>query len=285
MSFVSPLALVLLLPAAGLVAWFLLGGGQAAIRLPGHWHRVIDTAMRPFMARRVLSRNRLPIVFWLTLWTLLVLALARPELDFGAPAAYGNLGGRVIVIDLGAGMDVERQRLLAYRLIDASPQTPTALVAATAEAFDVVPLTTDRAQLDRYLQVIELEVMPVSGWAPGIAIVHAESVLERAGVIVGQMILLTGARVPKADPATAGDWLRALVVDNPHAPGWEDFAERIDARLVDEASIQDVIDDLDDAVSDAIRDSDKSGNFALTPWLIAGAALMWVLFFRRFRSS
>lgn len=285
MSFINPMALVLLLPALGLAAWYTLGGGQPVIRLPGHWHRVIDTTMRAFMARQVVSQNRLPLAFWLAIWTLLVVALARPVLDFGAPASYGNLAGRVIAIDLGAGMDVGRQRLLAYRILDAAPDIPSALVLATAEAFDVVPLTTDRTHFDRYLQVIDEEIMPVSGWAPGIAIVHAEAVLERAGVIAGQTILLTGGRVPQADPAAPGEWLRAVVVEGEPSPGWQSYADRIGARLAGETDIQAITDDLDARIADTLRDSDKSGDLALGLWLVAGATLMWVFFFRRFRSS
>ena len=128
MSFVHPLALLLLLPAAGLVAWLYLGRGPTGLRLPGHWRRTIDAAMQPFMAARVISQNRLPLVFWAVVWSLLVLALARPVIEAGTPDRYGNLSGRVIALDLGAGMDVEGQRLMAYRIFDASPNTPTALI-------------------------------------------------------------------------------------------------------------------------------------------------------------
>jgi hypothetical protein len=127
--------------------------------------------------------------------------------------------------------------------------------------------------------------MPVAGRAPGIAIVHAESVLQRAGLAVGQLVLLTGGQPPPADVADAGDWLRAVVIDGASLGNWEGYADRIDARLVDETSLGDVVGDLDDAVADAIRDTDRSGDLALGPWLVAGAALLWLLFFRRIRSS
>lgn len=284
MSFAHPLALLLLLPAVALVAWLTLWRGQAVMILPGHWHRIIAMTMQSFMARQVVSQNRLPLLFWLTIWTLMVLVLARPILDSGEPTAYGNLVGRVIAFDLGAGMDVDRQRLIAYRILDAAPTVPTALVLATAEAFAVVPLTTDRAHLDRYLQVIEPDVMPVSGRAPGMAIVHAESVLARADIVAGQLVLLTGGRVPAGEATTPGDWLRALVVDRDHVSDWEGYADRIGARLTDETSIQGVIDDLDDRVATAVRDSDEAAEFALGPWLVAVAAFLWLFFFRRVRS-
>ena len=63
------------------------------------------------------------------------------------------------------------------------------------------------------------------------------------------------------------------------------FSDRIGARLVDEAGLEDIIDDLDDAVADAMRDTERSGELALGPWLVAAAALLWLVFFRRVRAS
>jgi hypothetical protein len=284
MSFGQSYALLLLLPALGLVAWLTLWRGRAAMVLPGHWHKLIDTTMKSFMAQQVVSQNRLPVVLWLTIWTLLVLGLGRPTLDIGEPTDYGNLAGRVIALDIGSSIDVESQRLIAYRILDAAPTMPTALVVATAEAFDVVPFTTDRAHLDRYLQVIKSDLMPVSGRAPGIAITHAESLLARAEMAVGQLVLVTGGRVPLANATVAGDWLRALVVDRDSREAWAVYADRIGARLTDETEIRAVIDDLDSRVADALRDSDDAAEFALAPWLVGAAALFWFLFFRRIRS-
>ena len=172
----------------------------------------------------------------------------------------------------------------AYRILDAAPTMPTALVVATAEAFDVVPFTTDRAHLDRYLRVIKPDLMPVSGRAPGIAITHAESLLARADMAVGQMVLVTGGRVPVANATAAGDWLRALVVDRDSREAWATYADRIGARLTDGAEIRAVIDDLDSKIADALRNSDDAADFALAPWLVGTAALFWLLFFRRIRS-
>ena len=285
MSFAHPFAFLLLLPACGLVAWLMLWRGQAAMGLPGHWHRVIDTAMQSFMARRVVSQTRLPVMLWLVIWILLVLALARPILDAGDPTPSGNLAGRVIALDLGAGVDTERQRLIAYRILDAAPMTPTAVVVATGEAFDIVPFTIDRTHLDRYLQVLRPAVMPVSGRAPGMAITHAEALLARAGMVVGQLVLVTGGSVPAADATAAGDWLRAVVVNDSPDAAWQAYADGIEARLADETTIGDVIDDLDAKVADAVRDSDDASEFAVAPWLVAAAALLWLLFFRRVRSA
>lgn len=285
MSFTEPIALVLLLPALGLIAWLTLWRGHAVMSLPGHWHRIIDPAMQGVMTRRVVSQNRLPVALWLSIWALLVLGLARPVLDIGEPTSYGNLAGRVIALDIGTGQDIERQRRIAYRILDAAPTVPTALVVATAEAFDIVPFTTDREHLDRYLQIIKPDLMPVSGRAPSIAITHAEAMFTRAGMAVGQLVLVTGGGVPKIAATEAGDWLRALIVDRGSIDAWDAYADRIGARLTDDGSIGAVIDDLDGKVAEALRDSDEAAAFALLPWLVGAAALLWLLFFRRVRSS
>ncbi|MGI9437315.1 MAG: hypothetical protein ACR2Q4_21205, partial [Geminicoccaceae bacterium] len=62
------------------------------------------------------------------------------------------------------------------------------------------------------------------------------------------------------------------------------YADRIGARLAGDTAVQTVIDDLDNRVADAVRDSDKASDLALAPWLVALAALLWLLFFRRVRS-
>lgn len=284
MSIVHPSAFLLLLPALGVLAWLRYWRGEAAMSLPGQWRRIVLEAMQSFMAKRVVSQNRMPIWFWLAIWLVLVLALARPILDLGKPIPYGNLAGRVIALDLGAGVEVDRQRLLVDRLLDAAPEMPTSLVIATSEAFDIVPFTTDRAHFDRYLKVVNPDVMPVSGRALGIAIVHGESMLERADIAVGQLVLLTGGPVPPPEAAKVGGWLRAVIVDPDSLSDWGGYADEIGARLTGDTAIQTVLDDLDNRVADAIRDSGKASDLAIAPWLVALATLLWLLFFRRVRS-
>ena len=285
MSFVEPFALLLLLPAAALAAWLALTPHAGSLALPGHWHRVIEAGMQRFMAAQVLSRNRVPWLFWLVTWTLIVLGLARPVFDEGAPEDLGNLAGRVIAIDMSAKADLQQQVLLAYRILDAAPNIPTALVVATAEAFEIVPLTTDRTYFDRYLQVLSTDLMPIDGRAPAIAVIHSEQLLTRAEVAVGQVVLLTGGLPPQAEPAEADEWLRAVIVDRNEIAAWEGFSERAGAQLAGDNAIQGVIDELSGRVAAALRDSGRSGEFELRPWLLAAAAVFWLLFFRRVRGT
>jgi hypothetical protein len=284
MSILNPLALLLVLPALAVLAWLKFWRGATAMSLPGQWRQVIERAMQPFMAERVTSQNRLPIWFWLALWSLLVLALARPIVDLGKPIPYGNLAARVIAVDLGAGLDVDRQRLLVDRFLDAAPDIPTSLVIATAEAFDIVPFTTDRAHFDRYLEVVNPDIMPVSGRALGIAIVHGETMLKRADIAVGQLVLLTGGDVPPVEATRPDGWLRAVVVDQDNLSDWTGYADQIGARLAGDRLVQDVVDDLENRIADAVSDSDRASDLSIAPWLIGIAAGLWLLFFRRVRA-
>ena len=75
---------------------------------------------------------------------------------------------------------------MSATLLDATPEIPTALVVASGDAFNVVPLTTDRAFLDRYLNVIAPDVMPLEGRALQVTVAQAEGILTLAGVLAGQ---------------------------------------------------------------------------------------------------
>ena len=104
-------------------------------------------------------------------------------------------------------------------------------------------------------------------------------------MVVGQLVLITGGDVPGGDATVAGKWLRTLVVDGDNLDDWSQYADRIGARLADATAIRAVVDDLDGEVADAARDSDDAADYAVGPWLVMIAAGLWLLFFRRVRSS
>ena len=197
MTFGAPLLLLLLLPLAAIFWLTRRRGGLLLSHLPGHWDRIVEPGLRAFLARRIPERSKGQLTLCLAISVLLVLALARPGIETEDSADYGNLSGRVIVLDLGAGIDVRDQRLFAQRLLEASPGVPAAVVAVSGDAFDIVPLTTDQAQVSRYLQVLHPSMMPAPGRALNLGAAHGEAVLERAGVVAGQVVLVTGGVPPR----------------------------------------------------------------------------------------
>lgn len=282
MTLAFPAALLLLLPM-GVGAVLLWRGGASLVGgLPGDWDRLVDPALRAYLALGVAGRERSQILLAGSAAVAIVLALARPIVPFSTEPDYGNFVGRVLVMDMVAGVDPAPQRVLAERLIAGSPEIPTALVATTREAYDVVPLTTDPRHLHRYLAAIDPSLMPVSGRNPSAGVIQGESLLIRAGAVVGQVVFLP-ADAPEASqtaPPDAGG-LRAILVSGETKGLWSDVADRWAARLAGADELDRIVDDLDAALRDAQLARAPEGKLDLRPWLTALAAALWLGLFRR----
>lgn len=282
MTFAAPSTLLLVVPLAlaGLFVW--LRGDLLVSALPGQWNRIVAPGLRRFLAQRMPERRRGQLGLCLTIAALLVVALARPGIEAGGAPTYGNLSGRVLVLDLGADGDVRDQRLFARRLFEQSLGIPTAIVAVAGDAYDVVPLTTDRRQAFRYLSALEPSVMPEAGRALHRGLAHGEAVLKKAGIVAGQVVLVTNGRPPpQGDQAPPSGLLRAVAVMGPRTLAWADYAEGQDARLVGPTELASVVRDLDDAVSYQRRTRAATTQIDLTPWLIGLALCLWLGLFRR----
>ena len=279
------MALFLLLPALAGYVWLKYCPGGTSGQLPGDWRRIVDPVLRPLMVSEVLLGSAIGPLLILAIWAILVLALARPGIEASSRAEFSNIAGRVIALDLGAGVDIHAQRLAVTKLIEASPRIPTALVVATADAFSVVPLTTDRAFIDRYLNVIRPEVMPITGQSLRVTLAHGEAVLTRAGIVAGQLVLLTGGPPPELDTEQPARWLRALVVAKKERQDWVRYADQISSRLATHGDLGPVVDDLDRAVGRAMRDGGRLAHLELTPYLIGAALALWLGLFRRLKTT
>ncbi|MCY3981032.1 MAG: hypothetical protein OXF51_04520 [Alphaproteobacteria bacterium] len=276
MTFAEPLALLLLLPVAVAALRRRLPGG----RLPGAWRQVVDPFLQPVLAAGIVDRRGSQTKRALVTATLLVVALARPLVDFDKRPDYANLAGRVIVLDLHKEAPTSDVRIVAARLIESVPPVPTALVGVAGEAYTVVPFTTDRRHLARYLQAAAPELMPVPGRALHIGLAHAETVLKGAGISIGQIVLASGgaAPAPMVDLASSGTRRVVLPVSG---HGWQAFAQAYDAELVAPDRLSDISSGLERAVARKLSRS-AAGEFTnLAPWLTGGAMLLWLGFFRR----
>ena len=197
MSFAAPLWLAGLVPVAAL-AWALWRQAPMLVpALPGCWARLIEPPLRRFMARD-LSRPGLGQV-WLCLGiaACLVVAMARPLIPLGTGTDYANMVGRVILIDADQEGIAER-RIAVDRFLELSPDVPTSLVAVAGDAYMIVPFTTDAAQIDRYLRVLEPDAMPMPGLAVHSGLALGEKIIADAGVVAGQIVLIAGPRAPDA---------------------------------------------------------------------------------------
>ena len=282
MTFGAPLLLLLLLPLAAVFWLTRRRGGLLLSHLPGHWDRIVEPGLRAFLARRLPERGGGQLNLCLAIAALLVLALARPGLETDEAADYGNLSGRVIVLDLGAGIDVRDQRLFAQGLLEASPGVPAAVVAVAGDAFDIVPLTTDRAQVSRYLQVLHPSLMPTPGRALQLGAAHGEAVLERAGVVAGQVVLVTGGAPPRTPRGAKGAGRpRVLVALESGTADWSAIADALGAELAAPSDLAAIAEELEEVVGEKLRTAGPAAHRDLTPWVVALALLLWLTLFRR----
>lgn len=283
-----------------LAPWFLLFCLLAAIpllpkglavvapdtRLPAGWQRLVAPEMRLMASRHVVvAGDKAGFILRALLWLALGLALAEPVIESDDVAPASNIGGRVIILDLSDGEKIPAMRAAATSLAASSGGVPVALIAATGDAFDIVPFTTDLKHIERYLAVLDADLMPVEGHEPHRAIVHAEAMLIRAGMIAGQTVLVTTTDTAPDRQMARDRWLRAIVHAAPNggfpAP-LQALAAASGATLVTASDMSDINRELAQAISSLIDGSpDLSGRTPLQPWLIAMAGLLWLAQFRR----
>lgn len=281
MLLVYPTALVALLPLLAGALWFGRRAAGARFGLPGDWPRAIAGHLRALMIRGAVRGTTPEILLAAAIGVLVVLAIARPTIPLDRTEAFTNIAGRVIALDLGGDIDIHSQRHAVRTLMEDAPGIPTALVVATAEAFDVVPLTTDADFIERYLNVISPDVMPLGGRSVAVALTHSEDVLASAGIVAGQVILVTGGRAPDADARPATEWHRAVIVPEQAQGDWKGFADQIDARLRSYDDVGDVSREFLRTVERVILNGDPDSHFEITPYLIGLAAILWLALFRR----
>lgn len=281
MSVSHPLLLLLLLPLPLALIHPRAFSRIATRSLPGDWGRVIQWAPGIAMASLNLKGQRsFPLALPAAIWGSIGLALAGIGFPSESDMLHGNLAGRVLVLDVGSKVDVSALRIVASGLLDNAPDIPTAIIASTGIAFDVVPLTTDRAHQNRYLEVIDPTIMPVSGRSLDRAARHAEGILARASIIVGQVVIITGNQPPATSGKPAADWSRWFLLPDGEADAWDDYGTKQNARIAGFSGSHLSVDDLLGRIKNVARNN-RLGVFDLTPWFVAIAAFCWLGLFRK----
>lgn len=262
--------------------------GRRELQLPGAWHRAIQTDLKPALTGSI-REMRTPVrrIAILGLWLLLGMALSRISLGHVEAPKLRNLDARVVVIDLGVPEIADARVAAARYLIDSADDVPTAVVAVTEHAFDVVPLTRDDTHLDRYLQVLSGDVMPIEGRALMAGVERAIALLDRAGIQARQITVFTGGtpptigrfQIPERDDRQ-NIW---FVLPDKVEAAWQIFADDLDATLAgdgDTAAIQDDFEERrQEAAAKAVSIRERQD---ITPGLIGLLLLVWLfLFFRR----
>jgi hypothetical protein len=275
----------LLAPLIALAVLFL---SRRRLELPGTWHRAIQDNLQPYLAVSIApSSGRWRRASFAVVWLLLSAALATISLGHIKTPKLRNLDGRVVVIDLGV-QEIAEDRIAAARyLIESAKDVPTAVIAVTERAFDVVPLTRDANHLDRYLQVLTTDVMPVQGRSLLIGVERAVALLDRSNVQARQIVVFTGGKPPNVDrfqmPDRAQDQNIWLILPSDASSAWRAFASDMDAIPVADHGTSAVHVDFEEvrqkAAAKAVSLRERQD---ITPWLILMLLPIWLLlFFRR----
>lgn len=193
--FIRPYWLLLLFPAAGLIIWSLR---QKLAQ--GNWASVCDDALLPFILQQTESKPHRWLHAVLSLASLLaIIALAGPAWERLPTPAFRNDSSLVIALDLSRSMDatdVKPSRLTRahYKVADILNKRKdglTALVAYAGSAYTVTPLTQDTATISNQLNALTTNIMPSQGGNTAAAIKQAVALLQQAGKMQGDILLVT----------------------------------------------------------------------------------------------
>jgi len=175
----------------------------------GSWQDVVHPSLAPFVLSTSPNRNA-DFRWWLLGITgiIAVLSLAGPAWQRIEQPVFRSEQAIVVALDLSRSMDAQdvapsrlmRARLKILDLLDRRQSGQTALVVYSSNAFTVTPLTTDNDTIAALVNSLSTDIMPSRGSYPVAAINKGRQLLEQAGAIFGEVLLITdGASSPAAE--------------------------------------------------------------------------------------
>ena len=151
---------------------------------------------------------------------LAVTALAGPVWDKLQQPVFRREAALVILLDLSRSMDAtdlqpSRLQMAKFKLRDIlarRKEGDTALVVYAADPFVVTPLTSDVDTIARQLSSLTTELMPAQGSRASRAIGKARSLLQQAGAVRGDVLLITDG-IDNDDPRALHAAVKNLLAD------------------------------------------------------------------------
>lgn len=191
-----------------LAAWW----WRDTARGPSAWDDAVDEALRPYVIEPSGRREgRGAGLALFAGWAVTVLILAGPVVERRPVPAIAAPASTVLVVDLSPSMRatdllpdrITRARFRMSDLLDGSEDQVFGLVVFAERPYTVSPLTDDVETLRAFLPSLSPELAPVAGSRPDLALEHAQSLLDGAGVLRGRLLLVTDARIGDRDLAVA----------------------------------------------------------------------------------
>ncbi len=208
-----PFWLVLIPVAVVLGIWLTRRSGSL-----GAWERAVDPELLAALRRmgRVVPGRTTQRIVPACVLAALGLALAGPASERRDLASYRNLDGVVLVLDLSPSLTGSERffdALTAARVIaEAAGTRQAALIVYAGEAYVAAPFSTDARALSGTLALLDAETMPVVGSRPEVGLMRAQEMLEGAGILAADVVLISdGAAigpdaVAQAQALAAAGW-------------------------------------------------------------------------------
>ncbi len=247
LQFTRPQWLWALLALPLLAAWWLRRsrGGEA-------WARRVDPHLLPHLlaagsGRRDVGRVLLAAAAGL----LAILALAGPGWRQQEHALWQQAAPLVIALDLSSATladDLQPSRLLQARMainqiLEQRAGGEVALVVFAGQPHTVAPLTADAGNIRLFLDALAPDIMPTDGSRPGRAIDWSVDLLEQAGFVRGDVLLLThdadlAARRAASAAARSGYQVSVLGLGTAAGAAFRDSTGRLARTRMDAGALQ-----------------------------------------------
>ena len=205
--FLRPEWLIILPFMLGLIFLF-----KTQLLSSGNWRKLVEPELIPY----VLSRHQLQekkYKWWLISMTIILTltALAGPTWEKLEQPAFRMDQSLVVALDLSRSMNAQdinpdritRARLKVLDILKRRQSAQVALIVYSANAFTVTPLTTDSKTIASLVGSLDTKIMPSRGSYPAAAIDKGMQLLKQAGVINGEVLLVTDGGSTSAAMASA----------------------------------------------------------------------------------
>ncbi len=164
------------------------------------WSKFISPRFLPYLLEGSAERiRRWPLLGLFALWFAAVAALAGPVWKKIPQPVAQSISSVVICWDMSPSMlandlkpsRLDRSRLKIIDFLRSHRDGQTGLIAYSAEAYVVTPLTDDHQTIINLLPALSPTTLPSSGSNPEMAFDEAEKLLKEAGSMSGHIVLVT----------------------------------------------------------------------------------------------
>ena len=228
LHFIRPYWL-LLLPLVVFLPWL----WKRARRPSGDWMAVCDPHLLRWLSVSQAGGKSGGGGRWLagTAVLISILALAGPSWQKLPDSSFSARDARMIVLDLSRSMlaqDLRPNRLTRARfrladLLEMTEEGQVGLVSYAGDAYVVSPLTSDMNTIANLLPALQPDIVPVAGSRADRALEMAASLLGRAGLSQGEILLVTDS-AGSAAAARARDLKKRGMITSVLAVGTVDGA-------------------------------------------------------------